>query len=59
MLIDILNHGLRVEEIPVLMTHRETKRDLKGFIHRGKELIHILTVLIKKSYQYKNPRNRR
>ena len=29
MLIDILNHGLRVEEIPVLMTHRETKRDLK------------------------------
>jgi len=58
MLIDLLNHGFRVREIPVFMRHRESKRDLKGFIHRGKEFIQILQILIKKYFQHKNPWNR-
>ncbi|WP_027356031.1 glycosyltransferase family 2 protein [Desulfofundulus thermocisternus] len=37
--------GFRVREIPVVMTHRETGRDLKGFIHRGKQFWHVARVL--------------
>ncbi|MCT4594680.1 MAG: glycosyltransferase family 2 protein [Anaeromicrobium sp.] len=48
MTIDILNKGYKIEEIPVNMTHRETGRDLKGFIHRGKQFLHILYVLGKR-----------
>jgi len=53
MMIDILNQNLRVREIPVLMNHRETKRDISGFIHRGKELIDIVRILAKKYYKHK------
>ncbi|MCT4585074.1 MAG: glycosyltransferase family 2 protein [Peptostreptococcaceae bacterium] len=51
MTIDILNMGYEIKEIPVNMTHRETKRDLKGFIHRGRQFYHILKVLI--AYYFK------
>ncbi len=37
--------GFRVQEVPVLMTHRETGRDLKGFLHRGKQFWHVVRVL--------------
>lgn len=59
MTIDILKQGLRVKEVSVLMNHRETKRDVQGFIHRGREFINILFVLIKKYYKYKNVATRR
>ncbi|WP_026894089.1 glycosyltransferase family 2 protein [Clostridiisalibacter paucivorans] len=46
MTIDILNSGHSIIEVPVNMKHRETGRDLKGFMHRGKQFISILYTLI-------------
>lgn len=37
--------GFRVLEVPVQMTHAETGRDLKGFMHRGKQFWHVILVL--------------
>ena len=48
MLIDILNKGYIVKEVDVDMWHDVTGRDLKGFIHRGKQFWHILKVLVSK-----------
>jgi len=47
--IDILSKGCRVIEVPVNMTHRETGRDLAGFIHRGKQFLHILKVIARRA----------
>lgn len=33
--------GYRIIEVPVNMTHHETGRDLKGFIHRGRQFWHV------------------
>ncbi|WP_066637519.1 glycosyltransferase family 2 protein [Desulfolucanica intricata] len=38
--------GFRVKEVPVQMTHAETGRDLKGFLHRGKQFRDILKELV-------------
>ncbi len=46
--IDILKQGCRVVEVPVTMTHRETGRDLAGFVHRGRQFLHILRVIIRR-----------
>ncbi|MBE0447528.1 MAG: glycosyltransferase family 2 protein [Actinobacteria bacterium] len=51
--IDILKKGCRVIEVPVNMTHRETGRDLAGFIHRGRQFLDIMRVIAKRSL--KNP----
>lgn len=48
MLIDLLRKGYRVVEVPVEMEHEATGRNLKGFLHRGKQFCHILRVLISK-----------
>jgi glycosyltransferase involved in cell wall biosynthesis len=48
MLIDILKNGFRVKEVEVDMFHDVTGRDLKGFVHRGKQFIDILKILINK-----------
>jgi glycosyltransferase involved in cell wall biosynthesis len=40
--IKAMKKGYRVLEVPVNMTHRETKRDLKGFLHRGRQFYDIL-----------------
>lgn len=45
MTIDILKYGYNIIEVLVEMTHSETGRDLKGFIHRGKQYYHIKKVL--------------
>ncbi|TCO79873.1 glycosyltransferase family 2 protein [Marinisporobacter balticus] len=49
MTIDILNRGFRIKEVDVSMTHRETGRDLKSFMHRGKQFYQILFTLLRKS----------
>ena len=46
--IDVHRAGFRIKEIPVSMTHAETGRDIKGFMHRGKQFFDVLTVLINK-----------
>lgn len=43
--IKALKNGLRVIEIPTNMHHRVTGRDLKGFLHRGKQLRDIIFAL--------------
>ncbi|OPJ56960.1 glycosyltransferase family 2 protein [Alkalithermobacter paradoxus] len=45
MTIDILRKGYSVKEVLVNMTHNETGRNLKGFIHRGKQFYHIALIL--------------
>jgi glycosyltransferase involved in cell wall biosynthesis len=46
--IDILRQGCKVVEVPVHMTHRETGRDLAGFMHRGRQFFDILRVIIRR-----------
>jgi glucosyl-3-phosphoglycerate synthase len=38
MTIDVLRAGLRVEEIPVALSHRATGKDLAGQLHRARQL---------------------
>ena len=47
MTIDILKHGYTVKEVLVNMTHSETGRNLKGFIHRGKIIFLILKKVLR------------
>lgn len=42
-----LRKGYRVKEIPLNITHRRTGWSWRGFIHRGKQFIHILFALFK------------
>lgn len=37
--------GYRIMEVPVDMFHRETGRDIKGFIHRGRQFCHVAGAL--------------
>ena len=53
MTIDILKHGYKIKEVLVNMTHNETGRDLKGFIHRGKQYYHIKKDLKKKKKEWR------
>jgi hypothetical protein len=39
MTIDVLRAGLDFEEIDIDLKHRETRRDLAGFAHRGRQLL--------------------
>jgi len=43
--------GYRVLEVPVRMTHAETGRDLKGFLHRGRQFLHVAWVLAKLGFE--------
>lgn len=46
MTIQALNNGFAFKEIPVEMTHKYSDRSLRGFMHRGKQFLHILKTLI-------------
>lgn len=37
--------GFKLIEVPVDMSHRETGRDVKGFLHRGKQCLDILSMI--------------
>ncbi|MCC5909923.1 MAG: glycosyltransferase family 2 protein [Clostridiaceae bacterium] len=49
MTIDILNQGYMIKEIHVNMFHNESQRNIKGFLHRGKQFVHILKVLTRRT----------
>ncbi len=51
MIIDVLNMGYNVHEVDVNMTHNETGRNIKGFIHRGKQFNQIFVTLIEKGWR--------
>lgn len=44
-----LKRGYRLMEISLPITHRATGRGLSGFVHRGKQLLKILEVLVRYS----------
>lgn len=37
--------GCRIKEVPVNMSHRASGRDLKGFMHRGRQFLHVAQAL--------------
>jgi glycosyltransferase involved in cell wall biosynthesis len=45
MTIDAHRAGYRVLEVPTSMSHKETGRDLAGFIHRGRQMVDIAKAL--------------
>lgn len=49
MTIDAARRGYRVREVPVQMTHRETGRDLSGFLHRGRQFVHVVRELLRRA----------
>lgn len=48
--LEAIRHGLKIVEIPVNMRHRETVRDFKGFLHRGKQCWDILKIINKELF---------
>jgi hypothetical protein len=42
MTVDAVQEGLTVEEVEVDLRHRATGRDLQGFLHRARQLAHLL-----------------
>ena len=42
MTIDAADAGLRVLEVPLPLEHRATGRDVRGFAHRGRQLVEVL-----------------
>jgi glycosyltransferase involved in cell wall biosynthesis len=42
MTIDAARAGFRVLEVPIAATHRPTGRDLRGFVHRGRQGLDVL-----------------
>lgn len=48
--IDVLRMGGKVVEVPVSMVHRPSGRDLRGFIHRGKQFVDVLRALLGKVF---------
>lgn len=48
MTIDALREGFSVLEIPLQMKHRESGRNLQGFLHRWRQYVHIRRALAKR-----------
>ncbi|WP_018132824.1 glycosyltransferase family 2 protein [Effusibacillus pohliae] len=46
MTIDALRAGWRVVEVPVAMHNREYGRTIRGFLHRGRQFLHVLRALL-------------
>lgn len=45
MTIDAARKGFRIMEVEADMTHAETGRDWRGFLHRGRQFVHVARVL--------------
>lgn len=51
MTVDLLRAGCRLKEVPTQMTHKVTGRNVAGFRHRGRQLLHIARALLEKALQ--------
>lgn len=51
MTVGALRKGFDIKEVDVKMTHRETGRNVKGFIHRGKQFLNISKTLLMLMYK--------
>lgn len=49
MTIDAHRAGYKVVEVETAMSHRETGRDLAGFIHRGRQFVDIASALVSRA----------
>jgi len=56
MTIDALRHGYKVVEVPLPLTHRVTGRNWAGFVHRGRQFVHILRAVWKRRKEPRPPR---
>lgn len=50
MLIDLARKGLVIREVPVDMEHRETGRDLFGFLHRGRQFLEVAFIILRRLF---------
>jgi len=46
-----LRRGLRVVEIPTTMGHAATGRDFSGFVHRGRQFVHVAIALTRLAFE--------
>ena len=46
-----LRAGFRVAEVETTMTHAATGRDVRGFVHRGRQFVHVALALIKLAFE--------
>lgn len=46
-----LRRGFRLVEIPTEMAHAATGRDLKGFVHRGRQFVHVSLALLRLAFE--------
>ena len=51
MTIDALQAGLEVIEVPADFVHDYTYRDVKGFLHRGRQFLAILRIVFRKKHR--------
>jgi len=42
-----LRAGFRLAEVETTMTHAATRRDVKGFVHRGRQFVHVALALMR------------
>jgi glycosyltransferase involved in cell wall biosynthesis len=48
-----LRHGLRVAEVATTMAHAATGRDVAGFVHRGRQFVHVAIALVRLAFERK------
>jgi glycosyltransferase involved in cell wall biosynthesis len=46
-----LRRGMRVAEIPTTMRHAPSGRDVKGFVHRGRQFAHVAIALVRLAFE--------
>jgi glycosyltransferase involved in cell wall biosynthesis len=51
MTVRALRAGLRLAEIPTTMTHAATGRDFAGFVHRGRQFMHVSMALVRLAFE--------
>ena len=56
MTIDAVRAGLDLEEIEMALGHRDTGRDVRGFTHRGRQLLHVLLACGPQAQNYRGLR---
>lgn len=53
--IKAVRKGFRIQEIPLAMHHRDTGRDLRGFLHRGRQFRDVLLTLSRLFFELRRP----
>lgn len=50
-----LRAGMRLVEVPTTMSHAATGRDWHGFVHRGRQFVHVTLALTKLAFERRPP----